>query len=185
MRTRRDVRVPVVLATLVLIGVVGYLIRMEPSSDSPRGETPDVLIAPTPNDGAMPAGGTLPERFERAVVALQSRQPVAAERELRAIIARHPHLPEAHVNLGYALLGQGRSGQALEHFERAIDLRPGQANAYFGLAEALEGVGDLPAALGAMRTWIHLVPSDDRRLPRARAALWEWQAALSAVPAER
>jgi hypothetical protein len=56
-------------------------------------------------------------------------------------------------------------------------LRPEQANAYYGLAVALEALGDRPGALGAMRSFVHLAKEGDPWVPKARAALWEWQAA--------
>ena len=45
---------------------------------------------------------------------------------------------------------------------------------------ALEGGGDLEGAVGAMRTFVHLSRQDDPFIPKARAALWEWQDELAA-----
>ena len=61
-------------------------------------------------------------------------------------------------------------------------MRPEQANAYWGLAVALEKLGDLHVALGAMRTYIHLSPADDPYVRRARSALWEWDDAIARGP---
>jgi hypothetical protein len=58
-------------------------------------------------------------------------------------------------------------------------LRPNQVNAYYGLAVALEGLGDTAGALGAMRVYVHRSPPDDPYLRKAQAALWEWEAALA------
>ena len=81
--------------------------------------------------------------------------------------------------MGYALLGKGRHQAARDFFVSAIELRPRQANAYYGLAVAMEGEEDLAGALGAMRSFIHLSAPDDPFLAKARAALWEWETALA------
>ena len=85
-------------------------------------------------------------------------------------------MPEAHVNMGYAMLGLMRFSAARDFFSGAIELRPAQANAYYGLALALDGLNDRPGALGAMRTFVHLAKPDDAFVRKARSALWEWQA---------
>jgi Flp pilus assembly protein TadD len=122
-------------------------------------------------------------RAHEADVALAFRQGVAmlhARRYEHAVTAFHrvlkfaPDLPEAHANMGFALVGLGRHAEAKSFFEGAIDLRPRQDNAYYGLALAAEGLGDLEAARGAMRTYVHLAPPDDPYRRRAQSALWEW-----------
>ena len=87
-----------------------------------------------------------------------------------------PRLPEAHTNMGYALLGLERYAAARGFFQGAINLRPQQVNAYWGLANSLEVLCDLAGATGAMRSYVHLTGADDPFLPKARAALWEWEA---------
>jgi hypothetical protein len=59
-----------------------------------------------------------------------------------------------------------------------LEARPGQANAYYGLATALEAGGDLEGALGAMRTYVHLEAPDAPFLRKAAAAIWEWETRL-------
>lgn len=117
-------------------------------------------------------------RFEQAVVMLHAKQYEHAVAALQRVIALAPRLPEAQVNLGFAWLGLHDAAQAQRAFEAAIDLRTDQANAYYGLAMALEQRGDLPAALGAMRSYLHLSRADDGYRVRARAALWEWESRL-------
>ena len=63
----------------------------------------------------------------------------------------------------------------MQSFQTAIDLRPTQVNAYWGLAVSLEGLCDIAGAMGAMRTYVHLAPADDPFLIKANAALWEWE----------
>lgn len=117
-------------------------------------------------------------RFEQAVSMLHMRQYDYALAALHRVLELAPEMPEAHVNMGYALLGLEQYGQAYDFFQGATVLRPDQSNAYYGMAVALEGLGDLQGALGAMRTFIHLSPPDNPFLERARAALWEWEREL-------
>lgn len=117
-------------------------------------------------------------RFAQAVAMLHARQYEHATTALHRVLELAPTLPEAHVNMGFALLGLARFGAARDFFASAAELRPEQANAYYGLAVAYEGLRDLPPALGAMRTYLHLARADDPHRSRARAALWEWEEAL-------
>jgi tetratricopeptide (TPR) repeat protein len=120
----------------------------------------------------------LRERFDQAVLMLHAKRYEEAVVALQRVLALAPHVPEAHVNMGFAWLGLHRSQAAQQAFERAIGMRPQQANAYYGLAMALEQRGDLAAALGAMRSYLHLSRADDPHRARARAALWEWEERL-------
>ena len=94
---------------------------------------------------------------------------------LQRVLELAPQMPEAHVNAGFALVELGKPALAADHFQTAIDLRPGQANAYYGLALVYESADDLASALGAMRTYVHLSPPGLPHRRRALAAIWEWQ----------
>lgn len=118
-------------------------------------------------------------RFEQAVVMLHAREHDHAVAALHRVLELAPTMPEAHVNMGYALLGLGQARAARDFFNGAIELRTTQANAYYGLALALEADRDLRGALGAMRTFLHLSRADDPHRSKARAALWEWESALT------
>ncbi len=119
--------------------------------------------------------------FDAAVLLLHGRRFDEARVLLLRVIELSPALPEAHANLGFALLGLQQPEAARVAFERAILLRPQQANAYYGLALAQEALGDLELALGAMRSYLHLGQREsDEHQRRARAALWEWEAQLAA-----
>lgn len=127
------------------------------------------------------------ERFEQAVVMLHAKRYEHAVVALQRVLVLSPQMPEALVNLGFAWLGLKDAAQAQQAFEAAIDRRPSQANAYYGLAMALEQLGDPAAALGAMRSYLHLARADDPYRTRARAALWEWESQLGrrAAPGPR
>lgn len=117
-------------------------------------------------------------RFKQAVAMLHAKQYEHAATALHRVLELAPGMPEAHVNMGFALIGLKRYAAARDFFETAIDRRPAQINAYYGLAEALEGLNDLEGALGAMRSYVHRSRPDDPYLRKARAALWEWELAL-------
>lgn len=123
-------------------------------------------------------------RFAQGVALLNARQFDAAASELHRVLELAPQMPEAHVNMGFAMLGVQRYRVAHDFFSAAIDLNLHQLNAYYGLAVALEGLRDLPGALGAMRSYVHLSQADDPYLPKANAAIWEWDAELKKARSE-
>ena len=114
-------------------------------------------------------------RFKEAVVMLHAKQFDHAMTALHRVLELAPKMPEAHVNMGYAMLGLERFAAARDFFTGAIELRPAQANGYYGLALALDALNERAGALGAMRTYVHLAKPDDAHVRKARAALWEWQ----------
>lgn len=122
------------------------------------------------------------ERFEQAIVMLHAREYEHAATALYRVLDLSPRMPEAYVNMGYAQVGLEKYREALVFFEAATRLKAEQANAYWGMAVAHEQLGDLPAALGAMRTFLHLSPGTDDFARRARSALWEWEEALARGP---
>ena len=137
-------------------------------------------LSPMHDPEPVAAASETQRHFDAAVLLLHARRFDEAQVLLRRVIELSPSLPEAHTNLGFALLGLRQASAAREAFERAIALRPAQANAYYGLALAQESLGDLELALGAMRSYLHLGQreSEDHQR-RARAALWEWETQLA------
>jgi tetratricopeptide (TPR) repeat protein len=128
-------------------------------------------------------GSTPPDGFARlfrdGVEQLRLGRPETAAAAFARAARLRPRVPEVHVDLGYAYLALGRYRLAQRSFATAIDIRPTQANAYYGLAESLEARDDLPAALGAMRTYLHLTGDGTPFRRRAMAAIWEWETALA------
>lgn len=115
-------------------------------------------------------------RFEQGVAMLHMRQYEYALTAFHQVLALAPELPEAHVNMGFALVGLEQWKHARDFFESAINLRRDQVNAYYGLAISLEALGDRPGAMGAMQTYLHRAAPDDAFRERAESALWEWRA---------
>jgi Flp pilus assembly protein TadD len=171
---RRDRRRLAILLTAAGVIVGGWLLGPE---RAPGAAPAEALPAPA---AAMPHQAEVRRRFREGVVMLHARQYEHAATALHRVLALAPALPEAHVNMGYALLGLGRHREARDFFESATVLRSDQANAYYGLGVALDALGDRAGAVGAMRTYLHLARDEKpEHLSRARAALWEWQAAAA------
>ena len=114
-------------------------------------------------------------RFEQGVVMLHASRYEEAVTAFHRVLLLNPDLPEANVNMGYALMGLGRYNAAKDFFEGAIELRKDQNNAYYGLAEALAALHDLSGAIGAMRTYQHLSPKNDAYQQQAEAMVKAWQ----------
>jgi Flp pilus assembly protein TadD len=166
MKRPNDQRRAGALITLLVVLVGGFVISSR-SSDPP----PAAAAAASQPDESR-------RRFDQAVVMLHAKQYEHAVTALHRVLMLSPQLPEAHVNMGFALLGLKRVKEARDFFDGATALRPGQANAYYGLALAYEAAGDLPMATGAMRSYLHLARNErPEHLSRARAALWEWEQA--------
>lgn len=123
-------------------------------------------------------------RFNQGVVMLHAKQYEHALAAFHHLLRLAPEMPEAHVNMGFALLGLQRHKEAADFFASAIELRKEQMNAYYGLAMALDALGDRPGAMGAMRTYAHRAPEDEPFRRRALAALWEWETQLAQAASE-
>ena len=184
---RRDQRWLGIALTAAAVLLGGLWLARTPPTHAPI-PAPDPVGRPalTP---AAPAGAATPDaelrrHFDTAVALLNARQYSQAAAALHRVIERAPRLPEAHVNLGFAMLGLQRAALARNAFENALALKADQANAYYGLALAHESLGDLELALGAMRSYLHLGHTENEaHLRRARAAVWEWQSQIAAARA--
>ena len=173
MDKRRTV-LPIALAITVLGGALlsAYLSRQ--------------VVEPVAEDTAVPAGAheflddeqarRAHQSFQQGVAMLQAGHFDYAVSALHEVLAIYPALPEAHVNMGYALLGAGDPAAAADFFNSATDLRPSLHNAYYGLALAERDNGNDKAAIAAMQAYTHLAAADERHLPQAQAFIWELQA---------
>ncbi|MDR9499652.1 MAG: tetratricopeptide repeat protein [Hydrogenovibrio sp.] len=190
MKTRYK-RSIVAISTLFLFGLFGWAIVNMSSEDTPQMK-PDRSSAQAEKefeaDWVDPKGDPgnharqakqqeVKWRFNQAVAMLHAKQYEYAVKALHRVLELAPRMPEAHVNMGFAFLGGGDVKSARDFFTTALEINPDQLNAYYGLAMAAEAQNDMEVALGAMRTYVHLSQPDDPYLRRARAALWEWQAA--------
>jgi len=170
---RRHV-IPAMLALTLCLGLALHVAR--------DGRQPDP--APAASAATNDLGGArerlLHQRFQQAVALLQHGEYDYAVQGFHEVLEIAPDLPEAHVNMGFALLGLEQFAAARGFFDSASNLRPSLSNAYYGLAVAWEGLGDLRQAEMAMRTFVHIADENDPHRRKAEAAIWEWEAAIAA-----
>ena len=170
-RLRPDARWKALALTLSGVVAGGALLATLSELVAIGSPTESVQAAP-----GAPANPEVNERFQQGLMMLHAQQHEHALVAFHRVIELAPTMPEAHVNMGFALVGLKRFKEARNFFEGATALRPDQANAYYGLALSHEATGDLALATGAMRTYLHLARSErPEHLSRARAALWEWE----------
>jgi tetratricopeptide (TPR) repeat protein len=175
------VLVAVLATTLVMLAAQPDLMRLSAAAMASSGW---IELGDRAKQAALrdPRLAEIDTRFQQGVMMLHAKHYDDAVTAFHRVLELSPRLVDAHVNMGYALLGLKQDKAARDFFLTAIDLRPYQGNAYWGLATALENLGDLPGALGAMRTYIHLAPPNDPYVRRARSALWEWDTQLARGP---
>lgn len=169
-RPRRDRRGLAIALTLAAIALGGWGLNLW----NERGAS---SAAQAHAEEALKAEVDL--RFQQGVVMLHAREYEHAMTAFHRVLQLAPRMPEAHVNAGFALAGQKRFKEALAFFDSATELRKEQANAYYGMAIALEGMGDLRGALAAMEAFLHRAKADDPYRRKAESAVWEWRAQLS------
>ena len=162
-----------ICAALILL-VLGGLSGIAPTNMQKSKQDANPNSAPLTHQ-AQAKALEVDRRFNEATVMLHAKQFEHALTALHRLLVLAPQMPEAHVNMGYAMFGLQRYAAARDFFSGAIELRPAQVNAYYGLALALDALNDRAGALGAMRTYVHLAKPDDAFVRKARAALWEWQ----------
>lgn len=179
-RSPRDVRLRAIVLTAAAVIVGGALIHRALSPAAGKSAEPAIERADPHRDPARHAAESrareIESRFQQAALMLHAGQHEHAAAALHRLLELAPQMPEAHANMGFALVGLKRHAAARDFFASAIELNPMQANAYYGLALAADELGDRPAAIGAMRSYLHLAQDQDpRHLSKARAALWEWE----------
>ena len=200
-QTRKDRRPLALLVLAVAIVMIGALVQWMPgrgvevSTKVPAPQTPDLKAlresaATDTQKEAEAVSTSIPEGDLRRALK-HAREQIAAEKfddAIRTLTQVRPLAgasASAYHQLGRALIGRGEHAVARDFLDRAIELDPTLAEAYFDHARASEGMGDKVSALGGMRTFIHLVKdADPYRLPvaQARSAIWEWEAQLGRGP---
>jgi tetratricopeptide (TPR) repeat protein len=93
--------------------------------------------------------------------------------------------PQSYVVMASALAGKKDYDTARDFYKTAIDKDPYLAEAYFGFAITSEALGDLEAAIGGMRNFLHVQPDADPqklKIVQARSAIWEWESQIGRGP---
>jgi tetratricopeptide (TPR) repeat protein len=76
----------------------------------------------------------------------------------RHAIATNPQSNLAHLYFGMILKLQNKLPEAVEHYQRALQIDPDNAEVYFHMAEALAGLGELDRAIEYLRKYIQKAP---------------------------
>ncbi|MDZ4254926.1 MAG: tetratricopeptide repeat protein [Sulfuritalea sp.] len=166
----RDARIIGLVATVILVVGGGYFLDRWIN----QGDRPDLQAHVD-----QKRNEEIDARFKQGVVMLHAKQFEHATTAFHRVLQLAPTMPEAHVNMGFAMLGQKRYKEALEFFDGATALNRNQLNAYYGMAEAYEGLGDFRGALESMEAWLHRAKPDDPFRRRGEAAVWEWRDRLT------
>lgn len=176
-----------ILITISAIVVLGIVISLTPDMQPlPGGDstaTPESITkAPLADPRLDPAAhqqqtrnAEVHRRFDQAVAMLHAKQYDYAVKALHRVLELEPKMPEAHVNMGYALIGLEQYKAAVDFFDSATALKPMQVNAYYGLALAYEGQKNYLLAVSSMESFIHLAEDGAPYMKKARAAVWEWR----------
>ncbi len=139
-----------------------------PAEQKPSQSQAQPLLKQTP----------LQQAFKDAVTLMENQHYHQSLPFWHKVLKLAPTLPEAHVNLGFVMLELERLAEAEKSFNQALQYRPQQANAYWGLALVYEKQNKLPEGIGAMRTYLHF-SNDETYKNKARSALWEWEAKIN------
>ena len=173
---RRDIRWRALALTCGLTLVLGILLtNWTPDQGSPlpamQVGTNEGVNANANAHATQMRAEEIKKRFGQSVTLLNSRQFEAAVTQLHRVLELAPQMPEAHVNMGFAMIGTHQYAAARDFFVAAIELNVSQLNAYYGLGIALEGLNDQPGAIGAMQTYVHLSKPDDPFRVKAETTL--------------
>ncbi len=94
-----------------------------------------------------------------ADMAMAEKDFAEAEANLDEILARKNDMhADAHVRLGLVMQLQGKSNEAMAHFQQATELRPDYADGHFQLGNALLAAGNLEGAMDAFRRALEANP---------------------------
>lgn len=115
--------------------------------------------------GGTAAAGPAEERFGAAGRAYEEGNFARAEAEYRAILESGIRAPEVYYNLANASFRQGRLGQAILNYERALRLDPADADARHNLDFCRQQIADRDAPpghwiAGAYQAWTRWVGRD-------------------------
>jgi arylsulfatase A-like enzyme/cytochrome c-type biogenesis protein CcmH/NrfG len=117
--------------------------------------------------GDAARAGARPDPKDRRALAAQLARVTSGELHgadletaLRDIVRLDPRNPVAHVRLGYALQESSRCGEAMEHFQQAIDARLPSADAHLGLAACQAAARRFDAAAATLRNADRVEPDN-------------------------
>ena len=133
-----DVRIRVILLTLLLVVAIAAVVEFWPERTTPAVETSSM--------GPAGQDDQIRRHFDWAVTQLRTGHYEQAINGFRAVLAQSPGMPEAHLNIGFAEIELERYRQAQRAFQTAIDLDGENPAALFGLGDLLLDGGNRDAA---------------------------------------
>ena len=123
----------------------------------------DPLPAPrgTPRERAISV-------YNEGVSLMRDKHYVAAQEKFEQALALEETLAEAHNNLAFSLRQQGTHNfaQSLQHYNRALELKPDLAQAYMYRGVLFTQMGDLASARADYEQLLRLNPALAARLER-------------------
>ena len=107
-----------------------------------------ITAAPSPSEPRTPRTPAHVQAFNRGTEHLLAMELGRAERQLRQALRRQEAFAEAHNNLAFVLRKQGEDhfAEALQHYNRAIELNAELAEAYMYRGVLYVHMGDAAAA---------------------------------------
>jgi tetratricopeptide (TPR) repeat protein len=104
-----------------------------------------------------PESFPLQEAYARGLI--EAARGGEAYAQYRKILVRWPRNIDALVNYGLLAQRQGHGDEAIDSWQRIIDIDPGQANAQIYLAQGLDRRGEAQAAARHYRAYLQIVAS--------------------------
>ncbi len=108
---------------------------------------------------ALALAGGVEHEVGRAIDLQLRQQPDAALAQLQPLLRTYPELASAHHHAGRALMNLGRGDEAHLSVQRAVQLSPEYAEAWYSLAHIERARGRLAEAVDAYRAALRLMPS--------------------------
>src|SRR6266436_6057907 len=154
----------------LLVSVLGSRVSLHQWSRSifylVYGAGPFLLVAPIAAAQAPQVPPEIVEKFRMASEAMRAGNIDGAGEGFADIVKVSPNFAEGYLNLGLVREEQGRHGEAIANFQKALRLKPGLrgANLFMGIAEYR--INQLDVALTALRKEAAIAPKD--------ANAWMW-----------
>lgn len=116
-----------------------------------------------------PASLALQESYGRSLI--EAGRFSDADAQFQKILARWPRNTDALVDSGMLAHRFGRDEVAVDEWQRAVDVDPGQSNAQLYLAQALDQAGQLQAAARHYRAYLEIAAARREKNPAQTAPL--------------
>ena len=116
-----------------------------------------------------PASLALQESYGRSLI--EAGRFADADAQFQKILARWPKNTDALVDSGILAHRLGHDEDAVNDWQRAVDIDPGQSNAQLYLAQALDQAGQLQAAARHYRIYLEIIAARHEKNPAETAPL--------------